>query len=168
MTTRFRYPLNRHIPTLIIICCLNSLIAQQHFQAAAYESQDLPTRINKIEARLKRDIATLPEMPKDQKAVFIKEYTERSDSIKSDLRSGHFLMDTLWENWFQGIMTEIWRGNPGLPANEVHLYIGRGEDVDLAADAHDRQLRGDAFARQLELSTHVGGHGTGVPRNGAS
>lgn len=127
MTHRF---LLRHTLVFLAAGFYHYALFAQHqpFQPASHQAVDISARIEKIDARLQRDLAALPEVPKAQKTALVKEYTERSDTVKSMLRSGEFLMDSVWRNWFEGILQEIWRGNPELPAAEISFYIGREEE----------------------------------------
>ncbi|MBK6994995.1 MAG: hypothetical protein IPH31_08710 [Lewinellaceae bacterium] len=62
------------------------------YRSASYRSEALPKILTKISGRLERDLATLP---KTHKSYLAKEYKERTDSLKSELLGGNFLMDAL-------------------------------------------------------------------------
>lgn len=120
--------LQAFVCTAGLLCALGSSSAQQPFRPAAFQSAETPERLAKINRRLERDIAGLAALPKDHKAAITAEYTERADSIKSELRTGDFLLDSVWTSWFDGVLQEIYSNNPSLPAADVSFYIGRGEE----------------------------------------
>ncbi len=86
-----------------------------------------PKIIAKINARLERDLVGLP---KNNREFLAKEYKERADSLKSELAQGNFLMDTLWNAWFQGILDEIERSNPSIPKADITLLLSRYESAN--------------------------------------
>ncbi|MBP6812648.1 MAG: M48 family metalloprotease [Saprospiraceae bacterium] len=97
------------------------------YRSASYRSEALPKILTKISGRLERDLATLP---KTHKSYLAKEYKERTDSLKSELLGGNFLMDTRWESWFQGIIDEILRNNPEIPKADITLLLSRYESAN--------------------------------------
>lgn len=118
-----------HSRFLLIFCFLSTtgwaqLSKETAFQAAGLLSKELPELIHKIDDRLERDLAGLP---KGNRNYLAKEYKERVDSLKSELFQENFLMDSLWNPWFQGILDKILRNNPGIPKADIRLLLSRYE-----------------------------------------
>ena len=98
------------------------LYAQAVFQPASSKAPRESLLLKKMDARLEKD---LERLPKKNKEAYTKIYTERTGDQKLHLTEGHFLFDTTWNNWFDGILQEIWKGNPALPKAEITLFLAR-------------------------------------------
>jgi len=105
---------------LIFLSTLST--AQSPFQPARTTVSRATILTKKMDTRLERD---LERLPKKNNAEYKKIYTERTEGMKLRVTEGHFLMDTVWSNWIDGILDEIWRGNPTLPKAEITLYLSR-------------------------------------------
>lgn len=105
---------------LIFVATLSR--AQTAFQPARTTAHKAEYLAKRIDTRLERD---LDGLPRKNNAAYKKIYVERADGLKTSLSEGHFILDTVWNNWFGEILNEIWRGNPTLPKSELVLYPGR-------------------------------------------
>lgn len=105
---------------LIFVSTLSS--AQVSFLPARTTASRAIGLTKKMDARLERD---LEKLPKKNNAEYKKLYTERAEDMKLRVSEGHFLQDSVWTNWFGGILEEIWRGNPSLPKSEISLFLAR-------------------------------------------
>ena len=113
------------------LCCLlflSPFIAEAQnttgYRPAETSSAAVPKMVAKMDKRLASDLAALPKL--NQKYL-AKEYRERADTLKSELLQGNFLMDARWNAWFQGILDEILRNNPDIPASDITLLVSREE-----------------------------------------
>lgn len=93
--------------------------AQGSFLPARTTASRATVLTKKMDARLERD---LEKLPKKNNAEYKKLYVERTEGMKLRVSEGHFLLDSVWTNWFGGILDEIWRGNPALPKSEMTLF----------------------------------------------
>ena len=103
-------------------------MALEPYRRVEDQSDIFRQNIIRINARLGRDLAGLP---KTNKEFLAKEYKERADSLKSELVQGNFLLDTsVWNPWFQRIMDEIEKSNPGIPKSDITLLLSRYESAN--------------------------------------
>lgn len=120
--------------TIVLTLCLTAISARSQtvdlepYRQAINRPDIILKNIARINARLGRDLAGLP---KTNKEFLAKEYKERADSLKSELVQGNFLLDTsVWNPWFQGIMDEIEKSNPGIPKADITLLLSRYESAN--------------------------------------
>lgn len=114
----------RFLPVLPACIILMSTLAsaQEAFLPSRTTAAKAGVLTKRMDTRLERD---LERLPKKNNEVYTKMYVERADGMKSRVTEGHFILDTVWNNWFDGILDEIWRGNPMLPKSEITLFLGR-------------------------------------------
>ena len=116
---------------ILVLCYAATAWSQpahlETYRPASYALPTLPKILAKINGRLERDLAALP---KANKTYLAKEYQERVDSLKSELLGENFLMDTLWNPWFQGVLDEIIRSNPDIPKTDITLLLSRYESAN--------------------------------------
>lgn len=105
---------------LLLAATLSS--AQGAFLPARTTASRATTLTKKMDARLERD---LEKLPKKNSSEYKKLYVERTEDMKLRVSDGHFILDSVWTNWFGGILEEIWRGNPDLPKSEMNLFLAR-------------------------------------------
>lgn len=87
----------------------------------------LAENVTAVQQRLQRDLGA---MPRKNKKTVGQEYKRRTEGLVKELNQLEYLSDAGWVGYFNGILAEIYRHNPEIPAQDIRLLLGRYESAN--------------------------------------
>jgi Peptidase family M48 len=120
---------NLLIISTILLLFYNDTICQSSiiYQPATTNYSYFPDNILIVRKRLDRDLKEIPNM---MRKGIGKEYDIRARDLIQKLEAKEFMSDSIWLGFFNGILNEIYKGNPGIPRYEINMLIGRYEPAN--------------------------------------
>jgi len=138
-------------PYITLIALLFAPVLHSQVQADYQPlSTKPPARVALLAKLEKRYTADLERLPKANRKDLESIYTERYTDLTGSVEAGLFLFGDEFNAYYQTILDEIFRANPGIPAKDIRLLISRDPSPNALCLGEGTLLLNVGLVRRLE------------------